>query len=155
MCVARAVYGVSHAACVLLPHSSKRPIFRCATVLPSTRPRLPHSQLWGVDVNTMGKKQLVVAPNSGDTEENLSLEEKLRRERQRLHATGVTSFFWTSRGSTNIRIMVPLQVSIKTADRWMPFRCPLETSVRFIFSIDISHPSTLLYGVSFVPCRLV
>ncbi|CAM9904025.1 unnamed protein product, partial [Ascophyllum nodosum] len=69
-------------------------------------------QLWGVDVNTMAKKQLVVAPNSGDTEENLSLEEKLRRERQRLHATGVTSFFWTSRGSSNIRIMVPLQGNV-------------------------------------------
>lgn len=67
-------------------------------------------QLWGVDVNTMAKKQLVVAPNDGDTEENLSLEEKLRRERQRLHATGVTSFFWSSRGSASIRIMVPLQV---------------------------------------------
>eukprot|EP00904_Undaria_pinnatifida_P001376 jgi/Undpi1/11239/HiC_scaffold_30.g13537.m1 len=53
----------------------------------------------------MAKKQLVVPPNDGDTEENLSLEEKLRRERQRLHATGVTSFFWSSRGSTSIRIM--------------------------------------------------
>ncbi|CAN0202647.1 unnamed protein product, partial [Ectocarpus fasciculatus] len=70
-------------------------------------------QLWGVDVNTMAKKQLVMPPNDGDTEENLSLEEKLRRERQRLHATGVTSFFWSSRGSANIRIMVPLQVRDK------------------------------------------
>lgn len=60
----------------------------------------------------MAKRQLVVPPNDGDTEENLSLEEKLRRERQRLHATGVTSFFWSSRGSANIRIMVPLQVSL-------------------------------------------
>ena len=63
----------------------------------------------------MAKKQLVVPPNDGDTEENLSLEEKLRRERQRLHATGVTSFFWSSRGSTSIRIMVPLQASTGSA----------------------------------------
>eukprot|EP00752_Nemacystus_decipiens_P006477 g5831.t2 len=73
-------------------------------------------QLWGVDVNTMAKRQLVVPPNDGDTEENLSLEEKLRRERQRLHATGVTSFFWSSRGSANIRIMVPLQGNVYVQD---------------------------------------
>ena len=82
--------------------------------LPSSRARL---QLWGVDVNTMAKKQLLVPPNDGDTEENLSLEEKLRRERQRLHATGVTSFFWSSRGSASIRIMVPLQASNRTIER--------------------------------------
>lgn len=85
------------------------------------------TQLWGVDVNTLAKRQLVVAPNDGDTEENLSLEEKLRRERQRLHATGVTSFFWSSRGSANIRIMVPLQVhkpvQNRRYDAWRPVRC--------------------------------
>ena len=102
------------------------PYFSSSSLPPSITPFLPHSlapsrnptvlsdpQLWGVDVNTMAKRQLVVPPNDGDTEENLSLEEKLRRERQRLHATGVTSFFWSSRGSTNIRIMVPLQVSYR------------------------------------------
>ncbi|CBJ31782.1 putative dipeptidyl peptidase IV [Ectocarpus siliculosus] len=73
-------------------------------------------QLWGVDVNTMAKKQLGMPPHDGDTEENLSLKEKLKRERQRLHATGVTSFFWSSRGSANIRIMVPLQGNVYVQD---------------------------------------
>ena len=39
--------------------------------------------------------KLVVDPgDGGDTEANLSLEEKLRRERQRLMAVGVTSYAW-------------------------------------------------------------
>ncbi|CAM9194892.1 unnamed protein product [Discosporangium mesarthrocarpum] len=73
-------------------------------------------QLWGVDVNTLAKRQLVISPNDGDTEDNLSLEEKLRRERQRLHSLGVTSYFWSSRGSANAIIMVPLQGNIYVQD---------------------------------------
>ncbi|CAM9147127.1 unnamed protein product, partial [Choristocarpus tenellus] len=73
-------------------------------------------QLWGVDVNTLVKRQLVISPNDGDTEENLSLEEKLRRERQRLHVVGVTSYFWSSRGSSSVILMVPLQGNIYIQD---------------------------------------
>eukprot|EP00611_Tribonema_gayanum_P016380 TRINITY_DN2853_c0_g1_i1.p1 TRINITY_DN2853_c0_g1~~TRINITY_DN2853_c0_g1_i1.p1 ORF type:complete len:886 (-),score=215.81 TRINITY_DN2853_c0_g1_i1:61-2718(-) len=73
-------------------------------------------QLYGIDLSRLRKKKLVVPPNAGDTEENLSLEEKLRRERQRVHAIGVTSYFWTGRGSQKARIVVPLQGSLYVQD---------------------------------------
>ncbi|CAM9102650.1 unnamed protein product, partial [Phaeothamnion confervicola] len=69
-------------------------------------------QLWGVDLATFAKRQLIVPPNDGDTEENLSLEERLRRERQRMHAVGVTSYYWSGRGSKANIIIVPLQGNI-------------------------------------------
>lgn len=34
-------------------------------------------QLWGIDLSSLRKKKLVVPPNAGDTEDNLSLEEKV------------------------------------------------------------------------------
>ena len=93
-------------------------------------------------MNTMAKKQLVVPPNDGDTEENLSLEEKLRRERQRLHATGVTSFFWSSRGSTSIRIMVPLQAS-KTNERASKRKASNGLCLKFCLHTPPSPPPTI------------
>jgi hypothetical protein len=50
----------------------------------------------------------VLAPpsNGGDTEENLSLDEKLRRERQRAYAVGITTYAW----GAGKKILVPLQV---------------------------------------------
>jgi hypothetical protein len=111
-------------------------------------------QLWGIELSSLRKKKLVVPPNAGDTEENLSLEEKvaiitqlcvlldphwhilhakmfgttyesdlvhqcaqlltinthlrfgvlqLRRERQRVHAIGVTSYLWSGRNSAKAR----------------------------------------------------
>ncbi|CAM9388252.1 unnamed protein product [Chrysoparadoxa australica] len=76
-------------------------------------------QLWGVDLNTMEKKQVVVPPpalSDGDTEENLSLEEKLRRERARFHAVGITSYYWSGRGSSCARLLVPLRGNIYIQD---------------------------------------
>jgi dipeptidyl-peptidase-4 len=71
---------------------------------------------------------LLIPPNCGDTEENLSLEEKLRRERQRLHAVGVTTYYWTSSppqplsGKASMpppmRLMVPLQGNVFVQEGW-------------------------------------
>ena len=58
----------------------------------------------------------VSPPIDGDTEENLSHEEKLRRERQRLHAVGVTSYSWSNRGAACVRVMVPLRGHIYVQD---------------------------------------
>ena len=51
-------------------------------------------QLYTLDAATQAVKLVVDPGDGGDTEANLSLEEKLRRERQRSMAVGVTSFAW-------------------------------------------------------------
>lgn len=48
----------------------------------------------------------------GDTEETLSLDEKLRRERKRAYTLGITHYAWppvTAQGSGR-RLLIPLQV---------------------------------------------
>ena len=50
----------------------------------------------------------LLKPSQGDTEENLSLEEKLRRERQRVQAVGVTSFSWCG----NRGLLVPMEGNV-------------------------------------------
>ena len=48
---------------------------------------------------------LVTPPGGGITEDNLSLEEKLQRERQRVRELGITSYAWSKLGA---RLMIPL-----------------------------------------------
>jgi len=75
-------------------------------------------QLFGFDV--VQRKQILVAspPNEGNTEQNLSLEEKLRRERLRSHIVGVTSYSCAKSCSTTngIKILLPLQGNIFVLD---------------------------------------
>lgn len=49
--------------------------------------------LWACDLAT-GERRILFSPERTATEENLSPEEKLRRERQRIMATGVTQYEW-------------------------------------------------------------
>jgi dipeptidyl-peptidase 4 len=63
-------------------------------------------ELWGLDVATGGRRILFAPPDPGATEENVSREEALRRERQRLLATGVTHYAWAEEGDT---LLVPLR----------------------------------------------
>lgn len=65
-------------------------------------------QLWAYDPETAVARTLVNPPGGGDTEESLSLEEKLRRERLRQHSLGITSYAWGKNG----RLLIPQQGSL-------------------------------------------
>ena len=75
-------------------------------------------QLYSLDLSSL-KQEIFVQPPGLDTEENLSLEEKLRRERQRLLATGIQVYSWSGQATQNNgggRILVPLQGNIYVQD---------------------------------------
>jgi dipeptidyl-peptidase-4 len=70
-------------------------------------------QLYAFDPAS-GERRLLLAPaDGGATEENISLEEQLRRERMRQRELGVTQYAWARR--TN-RILVPLRGDIYVQD---------------------------------------
>merc|ERR1719163_1770566 len=72
------------------------------------------SAVFGLDMSTM-ESQLLVAPlEDGDTEGTLSLEEKLRRERQRRRSVGITEYWWFPEGSP--RLLVPQQGNLYVVD---------------------------------------
>lgn len=70
-------------------------------------------QLYRIDLATDQETPLVTPPGGGVTEDNLSLEEKLRRERQRIRELGVTSYAWAKEGT---RLLVPLTGDIYVQD---------------------------------------
>ncbi|KAG7397159.1 dipeptidylpeptidase [Phytophthora boehmeriae] len=65
-------------------------------------------QLYALDVSTRRVTLLAAPPNQGNTEGNLSLEEKLRRERQRQMGVGITSYAWSPSVHSQ-RLLYPLQ----------------------------------------------
>lgn len=65
-------------------------------------------QLWAYDLETAVTRALITPPGGGDTEESLSSEEKLRRERLRQHSLGITRYAWGKNG----RLLIPLQGSL-------------------------------------------
>jgi dipeptidyl-peptidase-4 len=70
-------------------------------------------QLYAFDPAS-GEQRLLLAPTDGGaTEENISLEEKLRRERARQREIGVTQYAWAEQGE---RILVPLRGDIFVQD---------------------------------------
>jgi len=52
--------------------------------------------LWGLNLKTGEKQELVRPPGEGVTDANISREEALRRERMRQRETGVTSYDWAA-----------------------------------------------------------
>jgi dipeptidyl-peptidase-4 len=64
-------------------------------------------QLYLMDIATQQIDLLASPPNQGNTEVNLSLEEKLRRERQRQHGVGITSYSWCPEPNSK-RILYPI-----------------------------------------------
>ncbi len=54
-------------------------------------------QLFAFDPQTGVQRLLVLSPGGGTTDENVSLEEALRRERQRQRESGLTSYAWAKR----------------------------------------------------------
>ncbi len=69
-------------------------------------------QLYLHDPQTGERRLLVLPPDEGVTEENVSLEEALRRERQRQRELGITRYFWHKSG----RILVPLNSGVYVQD---------------------------------------
>ncbi|RLN82223.1 hypothetical protein BBJ28_00011373, partial [Nothophytophthora sp. Chile5] len=65
-------------------------------------------QLYALDVASRRVALLAAPPNQGNTEVNLSLEEKLRRERQRQMGVGITSYAW-SPSALSQRLLYPIQ----------------------------------------------
>ncbi len=61
-------------------------------------------QLYTFDPETGEQRPLVVPPGDGTTEEGISLEEALRRERQRQRGLGVTQYAWARHAN---RLLVP------------------------------------------------
>src|SRR5262245_48080542 len=62
--------------------------------------------LWRLDLATGQREVSFVPPGQGVTEENVSREEALRRERQRLRETGVTDYGWAESAPV---MLVPLR----------------------------------------------
>src|SRR5690606_10468069 len=62
------------------------------------------NQLYAYDMKTKQHK-VIVAPSTGLTENELTLEEKLRRERERQRALGVSTYEWAKKGH---KILYPL-----------------------------------------------
>ena len=70
-------------------------------------------QLFAFDPQTGRETPLVSPPGGGATEENVSLEEALRRERQRQAGLGVTQYAWAEQAA---RLLVPLPDGLYVQD---------------------------------------
>jgi len=66
-----------------------------------------------------GQHSALAAPTGGATEDNLSLEEKLRRERQRQLELGVTGYAWADKAN---RLLIPLPDGLYVQDDAAPRR---------------------------------
>jgi dipeptidyl-peptidase-4 len=70
-------------------------------------------QLYGHDLQTGHTRPLVQPPDGGTTDDNISLEESLRRERMRQREFGVTQYTWSAKQE---RLLIPLRGSIYLQD---------------------------------------
>ena len=70
-------------------------------------------QLYAYNIETRERSLLVSPPGEAASEENLSLEEKLRRERARQLELGVTAYAWAPEGT---RLLVPFPDGLYVQD---------------------------------------
>jgi dipeptidyl-peptidase-4 len=70
-------------------------------------------QLYALNLATGERHQVVKPAGGGDTEENLSPEQKLERERRRERGTGVTRYYWSKTGD---KLLVPLGGDLNVQD---------------------------------------
>jgi dipeptidyl-peptidase-4 len=98
---------------------------RLATFLYSPEGNLTR-KLFGYNLQT-GELKIFAAPDlPGVTEENVSLEEALLRERMRQMETGVTKYAWAKHGQ---RILIPLQGALYICDEpFQPWRCLVQAT---------------------------
>ncbi len=66
-------------------------------------------ELWAWDPETGQRALLVRPPDGGDTDQNVSREEAMRRERQRQRGFGVTGYAWSAEGDT---LLVPVRGAV-------------------------------------------
>src|SRR5438309_4138006 len=62
--------------------------------------------LWGLELATGWRQRWLSPPGETVTEENISREEVLRRERLRLRETGITEYFWAKKANV---MLLPLR----------------------------------------------
>ncbi len=62
--------------------------------------------LWHLDLSTGETEHWLAPPGEAVSEENISLEEALRRERQRLRETGITDYLWAEKANV---MLLPLR----------------------------------------------
>jgi dipeptidyl-peptidase-4 len=62
--------------------------------------------LWGLDLASGRKQRFLSPPGETVTEENISREERLRRERLRLRETGITDYTWAEKANV---MLLPLR----------------------------------------------
>ncbi len=70
-------------------------------------------QLYAFDLETAVTRQLVQPPGGGVTDDNISHEEALRRERLRQRETGITQYAWSKKGD---RLLIPLNNNLYVQD---------------------------------------
>lgn len=85
-----------------------------------------------------GERHLLVQPeNGGVTDENVSIEEALRRERQRQWTLGITRYAWADNA---LRLLIPLSGGLFVTDSpQAPLRCLVEAGDQAILDPCFSH----------------
>jgi len=78
------------------------------------------TELYAFDPETGEERLLASPPGGGETEENLSREEKLRRERQRVRGLGITRYAWAHHEAKHPRMLVPIGGGIYALDQPRP-----------------------------------
>jgi dipeptidyl-peptidase-4 len=93
-------------------------------------------QLFAFDSQSGEHRLLVKPPGGGTTEENISLEEALRRERQRQRELGITRYAWARRSN---RLLVPSQGNLYVSDEpGQPLRCLVESNGHAVVDSQLS-----------------
>ncbi|HRQ41997.1 MAG TPA: S9 family peptidase [Chloroflexota bacterium] len=85
-------------------------------------------QLVGRDLQTGEVRPIVHPPDGGATDDNISLEETLRRERMRQREFGVTQYAWSAKKE---RLLIPLRGSIYVQDG-------VDSDLRLLVSGDVA-----------------
>jgi dipeptidyl-peptidase 4 len=99
-------------------------------------------QLSVLDLATGTEPTFVTPPAGGTTDANVSLEEALRRERQRQRAIGVTQFAWTG---ARDQVLVPLQGALWVQDGpGAPLRKVVASQPAPILDPQPSHAGALI-----------
>ncbi|NKQ36213.1 MAG: hypothetical protein HF973_11435 [Chloroflexi bacterium] len=70
-------------------------------------------QLYAYDLETNTARLLIAPPDGGATDDNISLEEALRRERRRQREFGITEYAWSGDGRT---LLIPLRGDLYLKD---------------------------------------